>query len=203
MYIYIYIHTYAYIYIYIYIHTWPPTARRPPTPWRPPLPCRDKHHTTNIKHTIYIYIYTHHIYIYIYMYMYIYIYIYIYTHIDICMYLSLSMYIYIYIHIHIHIYGAHQKSTPQKSWWISSGVFQWISVSSSRGISLFSDIFVRIVNSPVDFCWKCPMDFQWHFPIYVHACNGFSAWRAACILASGQTLPCEASLPAGSDATLI
>ena len=123
-------------------------------------------------------------YIHIYMCVYIYIYIYIHTHTvythvyTVCTY----MYIYIYIYTHIHYtlaipgqrhvghpalwngaradWGqkiAHQKSsTPQKSSWIFSGVFQWIfmrlfpmkfhlSVVFSKGLSLPQWIYHTIV----------------------------------------------------------
>ena len=33
---------------------------------------------------------------------------------------------------------AHQKSTPQKSSWIFSGIFQWISVASPNGFQRYS-----------------------------------------------------------------
>ena len=58
---------------------------------------------------------------------------------------------------------AHQKSTPQKSSWIFSGIFQ----------RMFSGIFQRIFNChwyvPKDchfssgFHWNCPMDFNGMF----------------------------------------
>ena len=36
------------------------------------------------------------------------------------------VYIYIYIYMYVHMYKlAHQKSTPQKSSWIFSGIFLW------------------------------------------------------------------------------
>ena len=45
------------------------------------------------------------------------------------------------------------------------------SVACSKGISLFSGIFQRIVICPVDFYWNCPMDFRWHFPVEFHFCE--------------------------------
>ena len=60
---------------------------------------------------------------------------------------------------------AHRKSTPQKSSWIFSGLFQWMFSSFSNGMSLFSGMFQRIVTCSVDVYWDCPMDFQRHFPM--------------------------------------
>ena len=54
---------------------------------------------------------------------------------------------------------AHQKSTPRKSLWISSGVSNGLSVAFSNMSSLFSGIFQRIVTFPMDFQWI----FQWNF----------------------------------------
>ena len=43
-----------------------------------------------------------------------------------------------------------------------------LSVAFSKGISLFSGMFQRIVTCPVGVCWKCPMDVQLHVPIDNH-----------------------------------
>ena len=82
-----------------------------------------------------------------------------------------------------------QKSTPQKSSWTFSGIFQCISVAFSNGISLVSCIFQRIVTFPVDCHWNCPMDFQGHLPTEFHFCD---FW---CVIVCPEP-PSSASAPA-------
>ena len=55
--------------------------------------------------------------------------------------------------VHTHI--ARHKSTPQKSSWISGGIFEnGFSVVVSHLSSIVSGMFQRIVTSPVHFYWK-------------------------------------------------
>ena len=92
-----------------------------------------------------------HIHIYIYTCTCVYIYIYIYI-LSTYMYMYMCVYIYIYIYIYTYIqHIAHQKSTPQKSSWIFSGIFQWI----------FSGTFQRN--------FTC----QWYIPKDCHFSSGF------------------------------
>ena len=48
-----------------------------------------------------------------------------------------------------------------------------LSMAFSNGFSCFclSGLFQRIVTSPVDICWKCPTDLQWHLPMEFHFCE--------------------------------
>ena len=66
-----------------------------------------------------------------------YIHIYIYMYVCMCIYIYIYIYIYTCVYIYIYIYIAHQRSTPQKSSWTSSGVFRWI----------FTGVFVLFFDS--------------------------------------------------------
>ena len=81
----------------------------------------------------------------------VYIYIYIYV--------SLYIYIYIYTCVYIYIYNHRGCSA---AW--SNG----LSVACSKGNSLFSGVFERIVTFPEHVHWSCPMDLRWHFPTDVY-----------------------------------
>ena len=116
---------------------------------------------------------------YTYVHMCVYIYIYIHTRISLYVYVCVYIYIYIYIltskqHSTPPTKGqhvAHQKSTPQKSSWISSGISNGFPVVFSNTISHFRSISQRIVTCPVDFYWNFPMDFQWYVPTAFHVCD--------------------------------
>ena len=76
-------------------------------------------------------------------------YIYIYSHVY-----HYIMYMCIYIYIHREREIAHQKSTPPRSSWIVSGIFQW---------SFTCQWYVpKDCHSPSAFQRKCPTDSQRH-----------------------------------------
>ena len=84
--------------------------------------------------------------LYIYICMYVYIYIYI---------VSLYIYIYIYRGKLLHTRNRHLKTHRG----FSVACSNECSVAFSNIISLLSGVSQRIASFPVDFHWKCPMDF--------------------------------------------
>ena len=66
---------------------------------------------------------------------------------------------------------AHQKSTPQKSSQMFSGMFQWIVSGSFQHHCHCSLVVSKGFTSPVDCYWNLPMDVYWHFPMEFHLCK--------------------------------
>ena len=62
---------------------------------------------------------------------------------------------------------AHQKSRPQHSSWIFSGILRWI----VSGMSQWDFTFRRAVTFPVDVHWNVPIYVQWHSPMESHFCD--------------------------------
>ena len=103
----------------------------------------------------------------------VYIHMCIYTCMYIYIYTNICVYIYIYTHIincinssrgkRLHTRNRHLRNHRGFSAAFSDG----FSVAFSNGSSLLSGNPQRI-TFPVDLCWKCPMDCEWHFRMECH-----------------------------------